>query len=93
MKKWRLHERKEGNRTFNSNDLNKDFWLSRAYKEAQRIYENKSTRGYNVKTGLPRTFNEVKETLDGNYSLKKIDLRYVKDRYDDLIFVINRNDK
>ena len=51
-------------KTFNSNDLNKDFWLSRAYKEAQRIYENKSTRGYNVKTGLPRTFNEVKETTE-----------------------------
>ena len=42
---------------------------------------------------LQKSFDEVKETLDGNYSCEKIDLRYVKDRYDDLIFVIKRGDE
>jgi len=42
---------------------------------------------------LQNTFDEVKGTLPGNYSCERVDLRYVKDRYDDLIFVINRVDE
>ena len=42
---------------------------------------------------LEEHFNEVTETLEGKYSFEKIDLRYVKDRYDDLIFCIKRVDE
>ena len=42
---------------------------------------------------LEEHFNEVTETLEGKYSVEKIDLRYVKDRYDDLIFCIKRVDE
>ena len=42
---------------------------------------------------LEEQFNEVTETLEGKYSFEKIDLRYVKDRYDDLIFCIKRVDE
>ena len=42
--------------------------------------------------GLQETFDEVKESLDGGI-LVSVDLRYVKDRYDDLIFVIKRVDE
>ncbi len=42
---------------------------------------------------LQKSFDEVKETLEGNYSCERVDLRYVKDRYDDLIFVIKRVDE
>ena len=41
---------------------------------------------------LKTCFDEVKETLEGNYTYDKVDLRYVKDRYDDLIFAIKRVD-
>ena len=43
--------------------------------------------------GLQETFDEVKESLDGEYTCESVDLRYVKDRYDDLIFVIKRVDE
>ena len=42
---------------------------------------------------LQKFFDETKKTLEGNYSCERVDLRYVKDRYDDLIFVIKRVDK
>ena len=42
---------------------------------------------------LQKTFDEVKETLDGNYSCERIDLRHIKNRYDDLIFVVKRIDE
>ena len=42
---------------------------------------------------LRETFDEVKESLDGEYVCEDVDLRYVKDRYDDLIFVIKRVDE
>ena len=42
---------------------------------------------------LEETFNEVKETLDGEYTCENVDLRHVKDRYDDLIFVVKRVDE
>ena len=41
---------------------------------------------------LKECFDEVKETLEGKYTFDKVDLRYVKDRYDDLIFAIKRVD-
>jgi len=41
---------------------------------------------------LEDCFNKVKETLEGEYTFDKVDLRYVKDRYDDLIFAIKRVD-
>jgi len=41
---------------------------------------------------LKDCFDEVKETLEGKYTFDKVDLRYVKDRYDDLIFAIKRVD-
>ena len=41
---------------------------------------------------LEECFDNVKETLEGKYTFDKVDLRYVKDRYDDLIFAIKRDD-
>lgn len=41
---------------------------------------------------LEECFDKVKETLEGKYTFDKVDLRYVKDRYDDLIFTIKRVD-
>ena len=41
---------------------------------------------------LEQCFYNVKETLKGKYTFDKVDLRYVKDRYDDLIFAIKRVD-
>lgn len=41
---------------------------------------------------LEECFDEVKETLEAKYTCDKVDLRYVKDRYDDLIFAIKRVD-
>ena len=78
-------------KTFNSNDLNKEFWLPRAYKEAKLIYENKNTRGYNVKTGKPRTFSEVKETTEFGHApecwlLEQEDFTDDKRRYKDLMY-------
>ena len=37
-------------------------------------------------------FNEVSDRLDGKFITEKVDLRHLKDRYDDLIFVIRRVD-
>ena len=41
---------------------------------------------------LKECFDEVEETLEGKYTYDEVDLRYVKNRYDDLIFAIKRND-
>ena len=41
---------------------------------------------------LEECFDNVKETLEGKYTFDKVDLRYVKNRYDDLIFAIKRDD-
>ena len=41
---------------------------------------------------LENHFSKIKETLNGKYTCDKVDLRYVKDRYDDLIFAIKRVD-
>ena len=41
---------------------------------------------------LEKRFNEVVETLDGEFILDKVDLRSKKNRYDDLIFVIKKID-
>ena len=42
------------------------------------------------KSGLMKIMNE---TLDGEYTCENVDLRHVKDRYDDLIFVVKRVDE
>jgi len=42
---------------------------------------------------LQKSFDEVKETLEGNYTCERIDLRHIKGRYDDLIFTIKRVDE
>ena len=55
-------------KTFNAyEDLDRNFWLTRAYAEAQKIYDRPSTRGFNKKTGKPRTLDEVrKDTAFGH---------------------------
>jgi len=42
---------------------------------------------------LEEKFNEVAPTLKGNFTCGTVDLRDIKDRYDDLIFVIKRVDE
>ena len=42
---------------------------------------------------LEDKFNEVAPTLDGKFTFETVDLRDIKGRYDDLIFVINRVDE
>ena len=42
---------------------------------------------------LEERFNEVTKTLEGKYLSEKIDLRHIKDRYDDLIFCMKRVDE
>jgi len=42
---------------------------------------------------LEEKFNEVAPTLEGKFICETVDLRDIKDRYDDLIFVIKRVDE
>jgi len=78
----------DGPHTLESQKLCIDYYLPMLNVDGSMFIED--VQKYEELEELKEHFDNIVKSYDGEYTCEIVDLRYVKDRYDDLIFAIKR---
>ena len=78
----------DGPHTLESQKLCLDYYLPMLNVDGSMFIED--VQKYEELEELKEHFDEIVKSYDGEYTCELVDLRYVKDRYDDLIFTVKR---